>query len=67
MPKAIRNCTHCHKPIKSTENDRVLMEYGTKEVAYYHTECGVDETTRLILKDSARWHVMLRVGDAPES
>jgi hypothetical protein len=67
MTKAVRNCAYCRKPIKSTDNDRVLMEYGEKEVAYYHTQCGQDETTRLILEDPNRWHVMLRVGDAPES
>ncbi len=61
--KAVGNCAHCGKPIEAAEDHRVLMEHGTKEFAYYHMRCGVDETTRLIYEDSARWHVMLRVGD----
>lgn len=60
---AVGNCAHCGKPIENTEDHRVLMEHGTKEAALYHMQCGVDETTRLIYEDSARWHVMLRVGD----
>lgn len=65
--RAVGNCAHCGKPIESTEDHRVLMEHGTKEAALYHMQCGVDETTRLIMKDGARWHVMLRVGDKSES
>lgn len=61
--RAVGDCAHCCKPILATEHHRVLMEHGTREVAYYHMQCGSDETTRLILENSARWHVMLRAGD----
>jgi hypothetical protein len=67
MTKAIRNCAYCRNPIKSTDTDRVLMEHGTKEVAYYHMVCGAKETERLIREDPDRWHVMLRAGDEPKS
>lgn len=65
--EAVGNCAQCGKPIESTEDHRVLMEHGTKEAALYHTQCGVDETTRLIMEDGARWHVMLRAGAKPQS